>query len=93
MAAKDVVESKVREIAYGAKSKDELLANLKENDIVYVDGSKETGYDNVYVPIENGYLRIFTPYRAKSYQVQRWRKTTIKYSGIPTFEPSGRRSF
>ena len=53
----------------------------------------ETGYDNVYVPIENGHLRIFTPHRVKSYQVQRWRKTTIKYSGVPTFEPSGRRSF
>ena len=87
------LEQKVREIAYDAKSKDELLANLKANGIVYVDGSKEAGYDNVYVPIENGHLRIFTPHRVKSYQVQRWRKTTIKYSGVPTFEPRGMRSF
>ena len=87
------VESKVREIAYAAKSKDEILRGLKEAGIEYADGSKETGYDNVYVPIENGHLRIFTPHRVKSYQVQRWRKTSIKYSGVPTFEPSGRRSF
>lgn len=68
----------------------------------YEDLTAESGYLNIHIPTEDGgYVRIYRAYDRQMELVPdkgrvRVRKfTPVKFcwSGIPTFEPSGRRSF
>ncbi len=50
-------------------------------------------YWNLKVKNEDGtMIRIYRSYR-DGVKVQLWEPVVVKWSGIPTFEPSGRRSF
>ena len=81
----------IGKIIDGAKTKEEVEAKLKEAGLVYEDVSEEFGYMNIRVPFTKGYYRIYE--RDGKIVTQTWRNVNFKYSGIPTFEPSGKRSF
>lgn len=84
----------IGQIIYGAKTKTEILKRLKDAGFQYDDLSKEYGYMNIHIPFLDGYYRIYKPKgRGSEIKTQVWKKTTFRYSGIPTFEPSGRKSF
>ncbi len=64
---------------------------LKANGIEY-EQDEYSDYFNVKIFRPDGFIRIYQDYR-KNIIVQGWHKETLKQSGIPTFEPSGRTSF
>ena len=74
-----------------AKSKEEVIERLDDAEVVYKDHTKEYGYFNLKVPVKDGYIRVYE--NKGKYLVDKFVRTEVKYSGIPTFEPSGRRSF
>ena len=80
----------VRRIIEGAKSSKKVLAKLDEVDMPYKEVTDECGYFNVRIPVKDGYIRVYES--NGNFLVQKFEKVTVKYSGIPTFEPSGRRS-
>lgn len=85
--------TEVRKIVYGCKTEKEIINALKEAGLQYQDFSKDFGYFNIRVPLNEGYFRIYKETKTKQIKTQIWEKTVFRYSGIPTFEPSGRHSF
>ena len=81
----------VREIIRGAKSGKEILAILDAIEMPYKEVTDECGYFNVRIPAKDGYIRIYAC--NGQWLVQKMERVVARYSGIPTFEPSGRRSF
>lgn len=82
----------IRKLVSGLKKPEQVVRVLKENGIECEDVSEEYGYLNVRIPRENGYIRIWKPYRRAELEVNSFDCVPLRYSGIPTFEPSGRRS-
>ena len=74
-----------------AKSKKEVVERLDDAEVVYKDLTSEYGYFNLRVPVKDGYIRIYE--KNGKYIVDKFTRAEIKASGVPTFEPSGRRSF
>lgn len=81
----------IENIIAGATTARQIKKRLKDAGIVFVDLTEEYGYMNLRIPMEYGYFRIYR--NGKRIKTQKWTKTEIIYSGIPVFEPSGRRSF
>ena len=77
-------------IIAGAKTAKEIKKKLEDAGLQYIDLTEEYGYMNIRVPFIDGYYRIYKS--GDSINTQVWRKVEFRYSGIPTFEPSGRRS-
>ena len=75
-----------------AKTPKQVKAALKNAGFHFDDISEECGYLNLHIPFPDGYIRIYKRKDGKIVE-QKWTKCEYKYSGIPTFEPSGRRSF
>jgi len=69
----------------------EIRNRLDEAEVVYTDHTEEYGYFNLRIPSKDGYIRVYD-YNGE-YRVVKFTKTVVKLSGVPTFEPSGRRSF
>lgn len=86
-----MVEEMVRRIAGKAKGRFEIMSRLDAASIRFEDHSSEYGYMNLRIPVEDGYMRIYD--NLGEIRVQKFSKVVFTYSGIPTFEPSGRRSF
>lgn len=86
------LQVKVTELIQGMRSKKEILAVLKGAGIEVEDASKESGYMNLRIPVGREYIRIYRTYTG-AILVQRFRLEKFQYSGIPVFEPSGRKSF
>ena len=83
----------VGRIVDGAKSPDEIRKRLSDAGLQFEDLSEEFGYFNLRIPLMDGYFRIYKPNgKGEKIRTQRWKKTEFRYSGIPVFEPSGRRS-
>lgn len=80
-------------IIEGAKTKKEILRRLSKAGFLYEDVSEEYGYMNIRIPFPGGYYRIYKSLRDGKIKTQRWGETKFVWSGIPVFEPSGRRSF
>lgn len=81
-------------ILEGKKTKKEILAALKSNGLQWEDVSKEYGYMNIRVHAFGGYVRVYKPNgRGQDTKIQVWKPVSMKYSGVPVFEPSGRKSF
>jgi len=76
----------------GATTPEAVRQKLTEAGLQFVDVSADFGYMNIRVPVHDGYFRIYQDWIG-TIKTQRWRKTEMNYSGIPTFEPSGRKSF
>ena len=74
-----------------AKDDDEIRSRLDDAEMVYADHTEEYGYLNLRIPVKDGYIRIWNC--KGEYRVTKFERTVVKASGIPTFEPSGRRSF
>jgi hypothetical protein len=83
---------KIRRLVEGLKTPESVCKALKNAGIKFEDVSKEYGYLNIHVPRPNGYVRIYKPYRRDELEVNSFDSVPLTYSGIPTFEPSGRRS-
>ena len=77
---------------YNAKTPEEVKEIITGFGYEYQDLSEEYGYMNLRIPFVDGYVRIYQR-PDNTMNIQKWHKTEVKYSGIPTFEPSGRRSF
>ena len=74
----------------GAKSDKEVKQRLDDAEVPYADLTEDYGYMNLRIPGKDGYIRI---YRSRyGIEVQKFEKVQMKYSGVPTFEPSGKRS-
>jgi hypothetical protein len=86
-----MVDEMVRRIAEKAKSKFEILSRLDAASIEFEDRTWESGYMNIRIPVADGYIRVYD--HLGEIRVQKFEKVVFQYSGIPTFEPSGRRSF
>lgn len=83
----------VRKVIGARKAPAEIRKALRAAGIRFDDRTAMDGYFNVRIPTENGeYIRVYKN-RRKDVVVQAWTKCVIKWSGIPTFEPSGRWSF
>ena len=89
----EILKERTEIYAKGTKSKGALLNILRNVGLKAEDVSKEYGYLNIRIPGEGGYVRICKPKGEKEFKVQMFEKIEMRYSGIPTFEPSGRRSF
>lgn len=74
-----------------AKTAREICKRLDAAGILYADLTDEYGYMNLRIPVANGYIRVYRDHRG-IVRVQQYEKIAMKWSGIPTFEPSGRRS-
>lgn len=66
---------------------------LKKSGISFEDATRESGYLNFRFYGKNGYVRAYKAEGMKKFKVQIFRQVELKYSGIPVFEPSGRKSF
>lgn len=86
------LQSRVTEIISGKKTKRAILAALKAAGVYAEDASEECGYMNIRIPAESGYVRIYRD-SVGCIIIQRFEPVNMKYSGVTTFEPSGRRSF
>lgn len=75
-----------------AKTPRQVKAALRKAGVNFDDISEESGYLNLHIPFLDGYIRIYKRRDGKIVE-QKWTKCEYTYSGIPTFEPSGRRSF
>lgn len=85
---------KVQEMVTGLTRKADVLNALKENGVDYKDVSAGYGYTNIRIPQEDGsYIRIAKMRRMKGFVVGRFVPVTLQWSGVQTFEPSGRKSF
>ena len=83
----------IGKIIDGARTPAEIRKRLTAAGLQFEDLTEEYGYFNLRIPFPDGYFRIYRPTgRGQEIRTQRWRKTEFKYSGIPVFEPSGRRS-
>lgn len=90
-----VLDREMAELIVHATSgrKDRILKNLKELGFEIEDASEESGLMNLRIRNSDGTMtRIYGKGR-KELKVQIWMPVVFRYSGIPTFEPSGRRSF
>lgn len=76
----------------GAKTDFEVKERLNDAEVVYADLSKDSGYLNLRIPTKDAQIRIYRS-SDRRIQVQKFEMVQMKYSGVPTFEPSGRRSF
>ena len=74
-----------------ATDENEIRERLDDAEVVYKDLTNEYAYFNLRVPVKDGYIRV-TKKNGKCL-VDKFTEVVVKYSGIPTFEPSGRRSF
>lgn len=81
----------IRTLVAGLKTEKQVIDVLKNNGIEFVNLTEEYGYLNIRIPRENGYVRIYKPYKQNELEVNSFDAVPMKYSGIPTFEPSGRR--
>lgn len=77
----------------GILTKRELVKRLNSIGAHYTDDSEEYGYPNIHIRVTGGEIvRIYRGPKMKDFQVQVWKPVIFRHSGIPTFEPSGRRS-
>ena len=74
-----------------ATDENEIRERLDDAEMVYKDLTSEYGYFNLRVPVKDGYIRVYK--KDGKCLVDKFTRIEIKTSGIPTFEPSGRRSF
>lgn len=81
------------EIYSGGKTeKADIVRFLRNAGVKFEDASEEVGYPNLRIHDDGGYVRLYKGTGMKDFKVQIFRKSEMRYSGIPTFEPSGRRS-
>ena len=81
----------IGKVIEGAKTPEEVRKRLDDADLLYSDLTKECGYFNLHIPFMWGHYRVYMA--GRKIKTQTWRKTKLQYSGISTFEPSGRHSF
>lgn len=82
------LERAVRELIATAKTEGEVVQRIHDAGYRFTDYSAEDGYFNVYIPRRDydGAVRIYrTDERKPNWLTQTWRRTVIKYSGVPTF--------
>lgn len=72
---------------------DEIRSTLDRANVRYTDCSDEYGFFNLHIETDFGYVGIAKTRRSKKLRVSNFHRIEMKWSGIPTFEPSGRRSF
>lgn len=82
----------MQEIYGNAKSPKAIKKALEKAGLIVEDLSEESGYFNLHIPFDGGHYRVYKAHDGKIKE-QVWRPVELKWSGIPTFEPSGRKSF
>lgn len=91
----DELAEKVKWCVEGAVTGGQVFVTFMENKLQFSDRSKEAGYPNfwVYEDGVSGHVRAYKAPDSKEFVVQVWRPAEFQYSGIPVFEPSGKKSF
>ena len=82
------VKKDIQNAVKGAKTAKDVVERIENLGYIPVDCSGESGYLNVRVPFPNGYVRVYKNER-KELVIQVFEEVVMKYSGIPTFNPSG----
>ena len=87
----ELLKERVEIYLHDAKNSTEVL---KKTGIDFEDASEESGYPNYRFPClrKEGYVRAYKGVGMKRFRVQIFRPIQVRYSGIPVFEPSERRS-
>lgn len=74
-------------------TREKAVEILKKTGIKFTDDSDEYGYTNIHFYRKDGAVRAYIRPREKNFIVKIMSKVEFYYSGIPTFEPSGKKSF
>ena len=90
----ELLKEKAEVYTKDVTSEKELLAFLRMAGTPFENVSEDYGYFNIrFYCDEGGYVRICKGKKDKKFRVQMYRPVKASYSGIPTFEPSGKKSF
>lgn len=82
-------KAEITEAIKGAKNRNEIMKRIQNCGYFPSDETDEYGYVNIKICFPNDeYVRVYINSR-KEVIVQVWEKYEFKYSGIPTFNPSG----
>lgn len=85
---------RIEDIVERRKQIKKILKEFDRIGIDYEDATSEYGYPNVRIYTEDGgCIRIFKRHKRPGLVVWKYTPVELKWSGIPVFEPSGRRSF
>lgn len=77
----------------GKSGRQDAVRFLRNTGINFEDASEECGYPNFRFKAKGGYVRAYRAGKMKEFKVQIFEQISMKYSGVPVFEPSGRKSF
>lgn len=80
-----MTEKEVKSIIEGCKTEKQIIAKLNKYKISFENATDEYGYLNIKIYSDNGYIRIYKPYRSKELKTQTFTPCKMEYSGIPTF--------
>lgn len=87
------LKEKVESLVSEEKTFTGIKKALSNEGLDYEDATKDSGYQHIRVFSDDGYVRIFRMDGMKNFKVRIMRKVNARYSGIPVFEPSGKKSF
>lgn len=96
----EATRERVEAMVAGRTGRNEILEAIKG--FRYEDLTDEYGYLNIHIPTKDGgYVRIYRAYDRQMelvpdkgmVRVRKFTPVKMAWSGIPTFEPSGHRSF
>lgn len=88
----EMLEERIQIYLKGKRTRNEAVQFLKGAGIEFEDNSDEAGYPNFRFWHNGEYVRAYKGSEMKEFRTQIFRKVEMKWSGIPTFEPSGKRS-
>lgn len=77
----------------GKSGREDAVRFLQGTGIEFEDASEECGYPNFRFKAEGGYVRAYRARKMKEFKVQIFERIPMRYSGVPVFEPSGRKNF
>ncbi len=91
----ELLKERVLRYVKGKTEEAEVSKILKASGVKYENVSEEFGYPNFRIyskDVSEGYIRAYKGRSMNSFKVQEFKSVSMVPSGIPTFEPSGRRS-
>ena len=81
----DTTRTRVEEIVERAKTTAKVKKALMNAEIKFNDTSNTHGYFNLEIPQNDGFIRIYIPYKSRYCVAQKMTKVKMVYSGIPVF--------
>lgn len=76
---------RVCDVVNEAKTPAKVRKALQKASIRFSDTTELHAYFHLEIPVSDGLIRIYVPYKERHCVVQRMVKTKMEYSGIPVF--------